>query len=140
MSEAILGVDLGSVRIGIAICEGQGLPPVPLTTIAHTSWKADVAAVARLAVERGVRRIVVGNPIRMDGSAGPAAQRAGAFVRELRAHFDGDIVAWDERFTTAVAAKKLRDLPVSGSKRRRHVDELAAVEILTAYLAEGSPS
>jgi len=140
VSEAILGVDLGAARIGIAICEGSGLPAVPLTTIAHTSWKDDIAAIVRLAGQRGVRRIVVGNPIRMDGSAGPAVEKVGAFVRELQAGFDGSVVVWDERFTTAIAAKKLRDLDLSGSKRRRHVDEMAAVEILSAYLARQSAS
>ena len=140
MSEAILGVDLGAARIGIAICEGSGLPAVPLTTVTHTSWKDDIASIVRVAAQRGVRRIVVGNPVRMDGSAGRAAEKVGAFVRELQAVFDGSVVLWDERFTTAIAAKKLRDLDLSGSKRRRHVDELAAVEILTSYLATQSAS
>jgi putative pre-16S rRNA nuclease len=138
VSESVLGVDLGAARIGIAICEGSGLPAVPLTTIVHTSWKDDITAIVRLAEQRGVQRIVVGNPIRMDGSAGPAAEKVAAFVRGLQAGFGGSVVVWDERFTTAVAAKRLRDLDLSGSKRRRHVDELAAVEILSAYLARQS--
>ena len=135
MSEAVLGVDLGSVRIGVAICEGPGLPAVPLTTIRHTDWAADIEALGRLAAQRGVRCIVIGDPIRMDGRSGPAAEKVAAFIGQLRERFDGEVVAYDERFTTAIAAKKLRDLQLSGSKRRRHVDELAAVEILAAYLA-----
>ncbi|MBV8670787.1 MAG: Holliday junction resolvase RuvX [Candidatus Eremiobacteraeota bacterium] len=137
MSETILGVDLGTARIGIAICEGAGLPAVPLTTIPHTTWRGDVEAVASLASARGAQRIVVGNPIAMDGTSGPAAQRVAAFIADLRPLFAGQVVSYDERFTTAIAQQRLRDLPMSGSKRRRHVDELAAVEILSAYLAQG---
>ena len=136
MSGPILGVDLGSARIGVAICEAPGLPAVPLTTIAHTSRQEDIAAILSLARERRVTRIVVGNPIRMDGTAGPAAQAAGRFMRELQSQFDGEVIAQDERLTTAAAARRLRDIPVSGSKRRRRIDQIAAVEILEIYLAK----
>jgi putative Holliday junction resolvase len=140
MSSPILGVDLGAARIGIAICEAPGLPAVPLTTIEHTNRERDIDAIVSLARERKATRIVVGNPIRMNGTAGPAAQVAGAFMRELQARFDGEVVAQDERFTTAAAARRMRDIPVSGSKRRRRIDQIAAVEILDAYLAkEGTP-
>ncbi len=140
MNEAVLGIDYGSVRIGIAICEAPGLPAVPLTTIEHTSWSGDITAIVELARERGAGRIVVGNPMRMDGTAGPQALKVAAFVRELEAAFDGEVIAVDERLTTAAAAKKLRELPVSGSTRRRHIDELAAVEILNSYLARQGAS
>jgi putative Holliday junction resolvase len=140
MSRAILGIDLGSVRIGVAICEGAGLPAVPLTTLVHSNNAADIDAVVRLARERGAERIVVGYPIRMDGSAGPAAKKADVFIRKLQARFDGEVVPQDERLTTAAAAKKLQTLATSGSKRRRHIDELAAVEILSSYLARENRS
>lgn len=136
MSGSILGVDLGSARIGIAICEAPGLPAVPLVTIPHTNRQDDIAAIVSLARERKATRIVVGNPIRLNGTAGPAAQLAGVFMRELQRRFDGEVVAQDERFTTAAAARRLRDIPVSGSKRRRRIDQIAAVEILDAYLAK----
>ncbi|HXN09382.1 MAG TPA: Holliday junction resolvase RuvX [Candidatus Acidoferrales bacterium] len=140
MNGSILGVDLGAARIGIAICEAPGLPAVPLTTIAHTNRHDDIAAIVSLARERKATRIVVGNPILMNGTAGPAAQLAGVFMRELQRRFDGEVIAQDERFTTAAAARRLRDIPVSGSKRRRRIDQIAAVEILDAYLAkESSP-
>ena len=134
MSSATLGVDLGNARIGVAICEGPGLPPVPLTTIHHSTWDGDVAAIVELASQRGAHRIVFGNPIGSDGRAGTAAARVAAFVAQLQKQFDGEVALQDERFTTAVAAKRLRDLPMTGSKRRRHLDEMAAVEILTAYM------
>jgi len=140
MNGSILGIDLGAVRIGIAICEAPGLPAVPLTTIPHTNRQEDIAAIVSLARERRATRIIVGNPIRMNGTAGPAAQQAFVFMRELQRRFEGEVVAQDERFTTAAAARRSRDIPVSGSKRRRRIDQIAAVEILDAYLAkEGNP-
>lgn len=136
MSGAILGVDAGSVRFGIAICEGEALPAMPLTTIEHTNREADAAAIAALARERGARAIIVGYPLRLDGSAGPAAEKIDRFIEALRGVFDGDVVAVDERFTTGAAAKKLLGGELTGSKRRRVVDQLAAVEILESYLAK----
>lgn len=130
-----MGVDLGAVRIGVAICESPELPAVPLATIHHTNRAADIQALLRLAAQRGAGRIVIGHPLRMDASPGPAADHAAGFARELGACFSGEVVMHDERFTTALAAKRLRELPLSGSKRRKHADELAAVEILNGYLA-----
>lgn len=130
-----MAVDVGAVRIGLAICEAPGLPAVPLATISHTSRDRDVEEIARRAAERGVSVIVVGYPVRLDGAAGPAAKKVDAFIDALRARFAGTVTAHDERLTTAAAARKLRDLDLSGSKKRRFVDQLAAVEILNAYLA-----
>ena len=125
MSGAILGVDLGTVRIGIAICEAPELPAMPLTTIAHESTAADAARIVALAHERRATTIAVGYPLRLDGTPGPAAQKVERFIERLRAAFSGDVVKVDERLTTAAAEKKLRDSALSGSKKRRIVDRLA---------------
>ncbi|HXW50592.1 MAG TPA: Holliday junction resolvase RuvX [Candidatus Acidoferrales bacterium] len=132
---AVLALDVGSVRIGVAVCEGAGVPAVPLATLVRGKFADDVAAIVRLAAERNARTLVVGYPIRLDGSVGPAAAKIDRFIAELGAHFDGEIVRQDERLTTASAQKKLRELDLSGSKRRQHVDAVAAVEILNSYLA-----
>ena len=134
MSGAILAVDVGSVRIGVAVAERLDLPAMPLTTVRHTNRRADVDAIVDLATERGAETVVVGYPLRLDGTAGPAAARIDAFVDELRSRFAGAVVTVDERLTTAAAAKKLRDLERSGGKRRALVDRLAAAEILESYL------
>jgi putative Holliday junction resolvase len=133
---AILGVDVGSVRIGIAACEDAGLPALPLTTLAHESRVKDALAVAALARERGARTIVVGYPLRLAGDRGPAAEKMDRFIAALRASFDGDVVAVDERMTTAAADSKLRDAGMERSRRRELVDRFAAVEILESYLAQ----
>ncbi len=132
---AILGVDLGEARIGLAICEAADVPAVPLATFAHVSRARDIAELLRCARERQIARIVVGLPLRLDGRRGPAAEKASAFAAALRAAFAGDVVEHDERLTTVAAHKKLRTLEISGSKRRRYVDQLAAVELLNSYIA-----
>lgn len=131
----MLAVDVGSVRLGIAICEGLDLPALPLDTVRHRSRDADVREIADLARLRGAPTIVVGYPLRLDGTVGPAAQRIDRFVEALRSAFEGEVVTVDERLTTAAAAKKLAGSDLSGSKRRTIVDRLAAVEILESYRA-----
>jgi len=134
VSGAVIAVDVGSARLGVAIAERIDLPAMPLTTLEHTSRKADIEAIVALARARGAVTIVVGYPLRLDGSAGPAALRIDRFVEELRERFEGDVATFDERLTTAAAAKKLMKGELSGSKRRQIVDRLAAVEILESYL------
>jgi putative Holliday junction resolvase len=134
VSGAILALDVGSVRLGVAIAERVDLPAMPLTTLAHVSRRADIDAILSLARERDAKTIVVGYPLRLDGSPGPAAERVDRFVADLRARFDGEVATYDERLTSAAAAKKLMQGTLSGSKRRELVDRLAAVEILDSYL------
>jgi putative Holliday junction resolvase len=134
----MLGLDLGSVRIGVAICEGSGVPAVPLTTLQRKNLADDLSAIIELARERTATTIVVGYPLRLDGTRGPAAAKVDRFIHELSSRFDGTVVRQDERLTTAAAHKKLQQLDLSGSQRRARVDSLAAVEILDSYLSAGS--
>ncbi len=135
MSAPIIAVDLGTVRIGLAIAGSLELPAVPLQTLQHASRERDVEAVVAVARERGATTIVVGYPLRLDGTHGPAAERVDRFVTALRAGFDGEVIAVDERLSTAAASKRLLDGGLSGSKRRRVIDQMAAVEILDSYLS-----
>ena len=135
MSDAIMALDLGSARIGVAVAERFDLPALPLATIAHTNREADIGAITALALEREATTLVVGYPLKLDGSRGPAAERVDRFVEALRARFAGEVVLVDERLTTAAATKRLTESGVKGSKQRRVVDRLAAVEILESYLA-----
>jgi len=104
-------------------------------TISHTTRARDIEHIVTIARDRGVGVIVVGYPIRMDGSSGAAVKKVDAFISALRAAFRGEIALQDERFSTGAATQKLRELEISGSKRRRYVDQLAAVEILQSYLS-----
>lgn len=132
---AVLGVDVGSVRIGVAICESPELPAVPLATLAHASREDDVRRLVALARERGARTIVVGYPIRLDGTRGPEAVKIDRFIADLQRAFEGQVTRADERLSTAAAAKRLRETGLSGGKRRRLVDRLAAAEILESYVS-----
>jgi putative Holliday junction resolvase len=135
VSGAVLGLDVGSVRIGVAICEGDGLPAMPLCTIDASSREKDVRAIIDLARERKATTLVVGYPLRLDGSRGPAAEKMNRFIEALKREFDGTVIAADERLTTAAANRKLLETGLSGGKRRSLVDRLAAVEILDGWLA-----
>jgi len=135
VSVAILGLDVGTVRIGVAICEGDDVPAVPLCTIASSSRDNDVRAIVALAIERKAKTLVVGYPLRLDGSRGPAAEKMDRFIAALQKAFDGVVVTADERLTTAAANRKLLETGLSGGKRRTFVDRLAAVEILDGWLA-----
>ena len=108
---------------------------MPLCTIDSVSREKDVVAIAALASERGARTLVVGYPLKLDGTRGPAAESMDKFVAALRKVFDGAVVTADERLTTAAAHRKLRETGLSGGKRRAFVDRLAAVEILDGWLA-----
>jgi putative holliday junction resolvase len=130
---AMLGVDAGSVRIGVAVCERADLPAVPLTTIRHTSRAKDAAAIASLADERGASTIVVGYPLRLDGSRGPAVAQIDKLIQALRDVFAGEVVAVDERLTSAAAHAKLTHAGVKHARRKDVVDRLAAVEILETF-------
>ena len=132
----MLGLDVGTVRIGVAICEGDGLPAMPLCTIDAVSREKDVRAVVALAAERTATTIVVGYPLRLDGSRGPAAEKMDRFIAALQNAFAGRVVAADERLTTAAANRKLLETGLSGGKRRAVVDRFAAVEILDGWLAK----
>ena len=109
---------------------------MPLCTIDSVSREKDVRAIAALAAERGARTLVVGYPLKLDGSRGPAAKKMDKFVAALQNVFDGAVVTADERLTTAAANRKLRETGLSGGKRRDLVDRLAAVEILDGWLAQ----
>ena len=140
MGGSILGVDVGSVRIGVAVCEDLDLPAMPVTTLAHESRAKDVTAIIALANERDAKTIVVGYPLRLDGTRGPAAENIDRFIAALREAFDGDVLAVDERLTTAAAQAKMRDSGLRASKQRAVIDRLAAVEILESYRARARRS
>jgi putative Holliday junction resolvase len=135
MSVVVLGLDVGTVRIGVAISEGGDLPAMPLATIEQPSRAKAIGEIIRMAAERRATTLVVGYPLTLAGERGPAATKMDAFIADLRKAFDGEVTTADERLTSAAASKRMRDSGLSGSKRRRLVDRIAAVEILDGWLA-----
>jgi putative Holliday junction resolvase len=130
-----LGVDYGSHRIGLAISDSNGRLAFPLTTVgAGEGRRSAVAAVKAYVEKEAIERIVVGMPLSLDGSRGPAARRADHFARDLRRAVSAPVDVWDERFTTQQAERTLLEANVSRQRRRQVVDQMAAALILQSFL------
>jgi putative holliday junction resolvase len=128
-----LGVDLGTRRIGIAISDQKGTVATPYAVLSRTSDEEDATAIAEIASAEGAQRIVVGHPLSLDGSRGPAAQVAEAFAGKLE-EAGLRVTLWDERMTTVEATKMLKTRGMKGRARRGQVDKVAAQVLLQAYL------
>lgn len=129
----LLGLDPGSVRIGVAISDERGRVSVPLKVVA-AGPDGGCAAIAALAREQQVVGVVVGHPLSLSGAAGAAAERAEALSRRLGEALDVPIVLQDERLSTVEAERRLAAAGVKGRGRRGVVDAAAAAIILQAYL------
>jgi putative Holliday junction resolvase len=136
-----LGVDPGRVRIGVAVCDQDGLLAVPLDTVAtgREQWRTLV----ELAVDAGAVEIVVGLPLLLSGGEGAAAEEARAFARQLAERSGLPVRLVDERLSTVEASRSLRDAGRSARTSRAVVDQAAAVVVLQAALdaerSSGSP-
>ena len=132
---AVLGIDLGKKRIGLAISDPTERVALPAGMIESRGRRVDVAAIGSLARERGVRQIVVGLPLHMDGRAGREAEAARAFAKALESEAGIPVETLDERWSSVAAERALREL--GGSRRRRssgEVDTLAATLLLRTFL------
>lgn len=130
----ILALDFGDRRIGIAVSDELGLYAHPLMTLERTAWKNDLEAIRHIVEERQVRRIVVGMPLDMDGSRGRRVGKTERFMARVRQATGLEVVPWDERLTTVEAERTLLRGDMSRARRRRVIDQVAAVIILQTYL------
>ena len=135
----ILGLDLGDVRIGVAISDSERHLAVPMGTV-HTGAPADLKAIANLVREHEVTLVVVGHPLRMSGAPGTRARHTEEFVDALRHALPVPVVLQDERLSTVEADRALRDAGAGGRDRRRAVDRSAAAVILQSYLDRAAPT
>lgn len=130
-----LGVDLGTRRVGLALSDSEGRIATPLEVLERTGSEAqDHAAIAEVVAERNVAVVVVGLPISLDGSMGPAARAARAEIARLAPAVGVPVETCDERFSTAAAEQHLDMGEVRGSKRRQVVDMVAAAVLLQSWL------
>ena len=131
----VLGIDLGSVRIGVASCDAGRVLASPLTVLPRTKDRAgDRRALARLVEEEEAVLVVVGMPTSLDGSAGPAARAAEQEVAALAEVLPVPVTSYDERFTTVSADRLLAEQGVRGPDRRKVIDMAAAAVMLQAWL------
>ena len=131
----VVALDVGSKRIGVAISDPGESFALPLAVLDHTNLKADIEKIIEIVEEYRAREVVVGDPLRLSGERGIAADRIDHFVAALGRRFSGTIHRVDERLTTAQATKTLIGADVSRSKRKSVVDKLAASLILETFLA-----
>ena len=130
-----LGVDLGTRRVGLALSDSDGRVATPLEVLERSGSEAqDHAAIAAVAAEREVEILVVGLPLSLDGSMGPAARAARAEVGRLATAVDVPVETHDERLTTASAERHLRSGEVKVARRRQVVDMVAAAVLLQSWL------
>lgn len=130
----ILGVDYGSRRLGFAVSDAMGMMALPLEVReVHDPGEA-VQAVCQLCASRPIAKIVVGLPLNMDGTEGPAVEKVRAFVEQLAEAVTIPIETYDERLSTVSAERILLEADTSRKKRKKVIDKLAAQIFLQAYL------
>jgi len=130
-----LGLDLGSKRIGVALCDPEERVATPLTVVERSKSRAnDHANIARLVEEYEVEAVVVGMPLNMSGKVTAAAQSVKEETEQLRAALGIPVHLYDERLTTVTANRSLMEMEMKADARRRVVDKVAAAVMLQAYL------
>jgi putative pre-16S rRNA nuclease len=129
----VLGIDLGEVRVGVAISDDLGLLAHPLETI-DALRRDPYDRVEELAREKQVDAIIVGVPRNMDGSFGPAALKAREVIERLRERVSCRVIPWDERLTTVAAERALREAGRKAKEQRSVVDQVAAQILLQSWI------
>ena len=130
----ILALDLGKRRIGLAVSDPLGITAQGLPNLERTNKRSDLAELARIASEREVTLILMGNPIHMGGAEGRQSAWVHDFATALEKQTGLPIQFWDERLTTVEAQRVLRSSGISIEKRAAAVDRLSAVILLQSYL------
>ena len=130
----IMGLDVGDKTIGIAISDSLLMTAQGKTTLPRSGFDAVARHLHALAEEYEVHRIVVGNPLHMDGKASRQGDKIMQFARKLGKALDLPVVFWDERLTSVAAEEHLEEMGLNWRERRKHVDKIAAMFILQSYL------
>ncbi|HIU10287.1 MAG TPA: Holliday junction resolvase RuvX [Candidatus Avidehalobacter gallistercoris] len=130
----LLGLDLGGATIGVAVSDPLGITAQGICTLHRRTHRKDMAALKLLVEKYETKAFVLGLPLNLDGSRGPAVDKVESFADHLRREFALPVYFQDERLTTVAAHKTLLENDTSRQKRRQVVDKLAAVLILQTYL------
>jgi putative Holliday junction resolvase len=126
----LIGLDLGSKRIGVSICDEKQSIATPFKTINKTNTKELINELKQLIEEYDIKGIVIGNPINMDGSLGRSSQSVNDVSTNIDNAIDIDVCLWDERLSTVGAFNLSSQLDVNVSKREKNIDQNAAAFIL----------
>ncbi len=131
---ALIGLDLGTKTIGVAVSDPDRRLATGVETIARTTFTRDAARLLALSGERGAVGFILGLPINMDGSEGPRAQSTRAFARNFARVTEKPIALWDERLSTVAVERELIGMDMSRARRAEVIDEHAAIFILQGAL------
>ncbi|MGH1578961.1 Holliday junction resolvase RuvX [Planktotalea sp.] len=131
---ALVGLDLGTKTIGVAVSDSLLSSATPLETIKRSKYTADAARLEEIIKERDIAGIVLGLPFNMDGSEGPRCQSTRAFARNFARQNDLPITYWDERLSTVAAERALLEADTSRKRRAEVIDHVAAAYILQGAL------
>jgi putative holliday junction resolvase len=131
----IMGIDFGDVRIGIAMSDPMGWTAQGIETIEwRENMKKPSERIRQIIKEYTVDKIVVGFPKNMNGTVGPRGEKTLGFIKVLSEYTDVDIVQWDERLSTVAANRTMHEVGMKTSRKKKVVDQIAAVFILQGYL------
>lgn len=131
----LLGIDVGSKTLGLALSDATRVIASPLLTIRRARFRDDAAALVRIVAEHAVSGLVIGLPVSMDGREGPRCQSVRQFAANLSAHVDLPMAFWDERWSTVAVERMLvAEADLSRKRRREVVDKQAAGYILQGAL------
>jgi putative Holliday junction resolvase len=131
---AIAAIDLGRRRIGVAVTDAASMGAYPLGIVERRALKKDLKAIAAMLGDRRVNTFVVGLPLNMDGSEGPAASGARKFAERLAESLGVTVEMFDERLTSFEARERMADMPARKGARKIGLDALAAVVILEGWM------
>ena len=130
----LLGLDVGDVRIGVAVSDPTGTVVEPLTTIKAGSRAAAIEKIAELVEQEGIGEVVVGTPVSLDGEVGPQARRIRTFTDLLAERISQPVRMWDESYSSLAADKIMGESGVGRRKKKGKRDSVAAAVILREYL------
>ena len=130
----LLGLDIGSKTVGLAISDSNLAVASPLETLKRGKFATDAARIGQVVAARGVGGFILGLPVAMDGREGPRCQSVRQFAANLLGVIDLPLAFWDERFSTIGAERPLRDAEMSHRRRAAVIDKMAAAYILQGAL------
>jgi len=133
-NRALVGLDVGTKTIGVAVSDRLGMTATALATVGRTKFTADAAQLRATLESRGPGGLVIGLPLNMDGSEGPRCQSVRQFAENLAPILELPIAFWDERWSTAAVTRRMIDADLTRAQRARRVNGLAAEWILQGAL------
>jgi len=134
LNSRLMGLDLGTKTIGLALSDITRTIATPFQTIRREKFITDIEILLQLAKEHDVSALVIGLPFNLDGSEGPRAQATRAFARNLGQHTELPLVFWDERLSTVAVERTLLEADASRKRRAEVIDKMAAAYILQGAL------